>query len=88
MAFFHGLTASSDTDSQFKCTRLSVEEPVGRVTRRFAVATGCWIRLWWYFRAGADARVATRGQAGGGRHERARRRTRVSGDGGGYQALR
>jgi len=48
------------------------------------------VRLSWRFRAGADAKVAARGQAGGGRHEPARRRTRVSsdGDGGGYQAMR
>ena len=69
---------------------MSVEAPTGRVKRRFAAATGCSARCWWHFRAGAGARVTTRGQAGGGRHEPARRRTRVSsdGDGGGYQAMR
>ena len=32
------------TDSHFNRARLSVEEPVGRVNRRFAVATGCSAR--------------------------------------------
>ena len=41
------------TDSHFKRTRLSVEEPVVRVKRRFAVATGCSARLSWHFPAGA-----------------------------------
>jgi len=35
-------------------------------------------RLLRHFRMGTDARVAARGQAGGGRHAPARRRTRVS----------
>jgi len=63
---------------------------VARVKRRFPVATSGSVRLSWRFRAGADAKVAARGQAGGGRHEPARRRRRVSsdGDGGGYQAMR
>jgi hypothetical protein len=59
------------TDSHFKRTRLGAEEPVGRVTRRFAVATGCSACLSWHFRAGAGAKVAACGQAGGGQ-ERAR----------------
>jgi len=67
-----------------------VEKSVGRVKRRFAAATGCSARLWWHFPAGADARLAACGQAGGGKHEPARRRARVSsdGDGGGYQLRR
>ena len=68
--------------------RLSVEEPVGRVKRRLAAATGCSARLSGHFRAGANAEMAVRGQAGGGRHEPARRRTRVSGGGSGYQLRR
>jgi len=67
---------------------LSVAGSVARVKRRFSAVTGCSARLSWHFRAGADARVAARGQTGGGRHESARRRTRLSGDGGGYQAMR
>ena len=71
-----------------KRARLSVEEPVGRVKRRIAAATGRSARFSGHFRAGADARVAARGQAGGGRHEPARRRTRVSGGGSGYPLRR
>jgi len=74
------------TDSHFKRTRLSVEEPVGRVKRRFAAAAGGSARFSGHFRAGADASVAARGQAGGGRHEPARRRPQTS-DVGGYQAM-
>jgi len=59
-------TWKENTDSHFKHTRLSVEEPVGRVERRFAVATGCSARLSWHFRADAGAKVAACGQAGGG----------------------
>jgi hypothetical protein len=40
-----------------------VEEPVGRVKRRFAAASGCSARLLRHCRAGADASVAARGQA-------------------------
>jgi len=80
------------THSHFKRASLSVGEPIGRVNRPFAAATGCSTRLLRHFRAGADASVAARRQAGGGRHEPARRRTRVSsdgdGDGGGYQLRR
>ena len=65
-----------------------MEKSVGRVKRRFAAATGCSARLWWHFPAGADAGVAARGQAGGGEHEPARRRTGMSSDGGGYQLRR
>ena len=43
-----------------------MEAPTGRVKRRLAAATGCSARWWWHFRAGADARVTTCGQAGGG----------------------
>ena len=64
------------TDSHFKRTRLSAEEPVGRVKRRFAVATGCSAYLSWHFRAGAGAKVAACGQAGGGQ-ERARPASRT-----------
>ena len=77
----------AETDSHFKRTRLSVEEPTGWVKRRFAAAAGCSARWWWHLRAGADAEMAARGQAGGGRHEPARRRPQTS-DGGGYQAMR
>jgi len=38
------IDAGDGTESHFKRTRLSVEEPVGRVKRRFAVATGCSAR--------------------------------------------
>jgi hypothetical protein len=65
------------TDSHFKRKWLSVEEPIGRVNRPFSVATGCSARLLRRFRAGTDAKVAARGQTGGGRHEPARRRQRV-----------
>ena len=78
----------TDTDSHFKRARLSVEEPVGRVKRRLAAAAGCSARLSGHFRAGANAEMAVRGPAGGGRHEPARRRTQTSGGGGGYQLLR
>ena len=67
---------------------LSVEEPVGRVKRRCAMATGCSARLSWHFRAGAGAKVAACGQAGGGRHEPARRRALRSVDDSGYQVMR
>jgi len=65
-----------------------VEEPAGRIKRRFATATGCSARLSWRFRAGANAEMAARGQADGREHEPARRRTRVSGGGSGYQLRR
>ena len=67
-----------------------VEKPVGRVKRGFAVATGCSASLWSHFRAGANAKVSAREEAGGGRHEPARRRTRLStgGDGVGYRLRR
>ena len=84
----HTIPRLPTTDSHFKRTRLSVEEPVGRGKRRFAAATGCSARLWWHLRAGANAEMAARGQAGGGRHEPARRRTRVSGGGCDYQRRR
>ena len=74
---------TSITDSHFHRASLSVGEPIGRVTRPFSVATGCSARLLRHFRAGTDARVAARGQAGGREHEPARRRTRVCSDGGG-----
>jgi len=61
---------------------------MGRVKHRFSVATGRSARISGHFRAGAGARVAACGQAGGGRHESARRRTRVSGGGSGYQLRR
>jgi len=76
-------TWKETTDSHFKRTRLSVEEPVGRVKRRFAVATGCSARLSWHFRAGAGAKVAACGQAGGGRREPARRGAPTTGGRGG-----
>ncbi len=67
----------SPTDSHFKHASLSVGKSVARVKRPFSVATGCWARLSWHLRAGTDARVAARGQAGagtsrpGGAHRRA-----------------
>jgi hypothetical protein len=67
-------------DSRFNRTSLSVEGSVAGVKRPFAVATGCSARLSWRLRAGADAKVATRGQAGGGRHEHARQRAQASVD--------
>jgi len=48
------------TDSHFKRTRLSVEEPVGRVKRRFAAAAGCSARFSGHFRAGAGGRGQAR----------------------------
>jgi len=56
-----------------------VGEPVARVKHRFSVATGCSARLSWRFRAGAGARVAARGQAGG--RERLLRPCRCEGGG-------
>ena len=50
-------------DSHFDRASLIVVGSVGRVKRRFAVATGCSARLLRHFRAGADAKVAARGQA-------------------------
>ena len=75
-------------DSHFKRTRLIVEEQIGRVKRPFAVAMGCSARFSGHCWAGANAEVAARGRADGGRHEPARRRPRVSGGGSGYQLRR
>lgn len=58
---------------------------VVRVKRGFSAAMGCSARLSSYFCAGADAKVAARGQAGGRGHEPARRRTEMSGGGSGYR---
>ena len=49
---------------------------------------GCSARLSLYFGAGAEAKAAARGQAGGRRHEPARRRAETSGDGRGYPVRR
>jgi hypothetical protein len=74
-------------DRRFNRASLSVGGPVARVNRRFSAAPGCSARWWWHFRAGTEAKVVARGQAGGGRYEPARRRTQTSG-GGGYQLRR
>jgi len=58
------------------------------VKRRVSAATGCSAALSSHWRASADAGVAARGQAGGGMHERARRRAETSGGGCGYQVRR
>ncbi len=50
---------------------------MGRVEHRLAVATGCAARWWWHIRAGADARVAVRGAAGGREPGWCRRLTEV-----------
>ena len=65
-----------------------MEEPTGRVKHTFSVATGCSARLLWHFRAGTDARVAARGQAGDRPYEPARRRAGAAVDGRGYQVRR
>src|ERR1700693_4484769 len=84
----HGEYSLRNEDRHFNRASLSVGEPVARVKRRFSVAWGCSARLSWHFRAGAGAKVAARGEGGGGSHEPARRHARASGDGGGYQSMR
>jgi hypothetical protein len=73
-------------DRQFNDASLILVGSVVRVKRRFAAAMCCSARLSCWFRAGTNARAGARGQAGGGRHEPARRRARLrsDGDGGGY----
>ena len=73
---------------RFNHASLIVVGSVVRVKRRFLAAPGYSAPLSSHFRAGADAGVAARGQAGGYRHEPARHRARASGDCGGYQAMR
>jgi hypothetical protein len=75
------------TDSHFNGARLIVVGSMVRGKHGFSAAMGCSARLSPCFGAGADAKVAVRGQAGGRRREPARRRARASGDGG-YQAMR
>jgi hypothetical protein len=75
------------TDSHFNRARLIVVGSVVWVKRRSSAAKGCSARWWSYFLAGADTRVAARGQAGGRRLEQARRRAQASVDGR-YQAMR
>jgi hypothetical protein len=74
-------------DSFFKGASLIVVGSVVRVERGFSAAIGCSARLSAEVCAGADAKVAARGQAGGGRQAPARHRPGASGDddGGGYQ---
>jgi len=77
-------------DRQFNRASLILVGSMVRVKLGFSAAKGCTARLSSDLYAGADAGVAARGQAGGSRHEPARRRTRVSSDddGGGYQLRR
>lgn len=85
--------SSSSTDSHFMRTGLSVEEPVGRVKRRFAVATGCCVRRCGgtfapaptpgWPRAGRLAGTGSRGQA-----RACPAAQTVSSDGDGYQLRR
>ena len=80
----HGVTLSTC----FNHARLIVMGSVVRVKRRVSAAMGCSAPLSSHFRAGAGARVAACGQAGGRRHESARRRARTAVDGRGYQMRR
>jgi len=47
-------------DSHFNHASLGVRESVGRVNRRFSVATDCSARMSWLSRAGADAKMYRR----------------------------
>jgi len=53
------------TDRQFNRAIVVVVGSVVRVRRGFSVVMGWFARLTRDFRAGADAKVAARGQAGG-----------------------
>ena len=67
---------------------LSIQGSVAWVNRRLLTATGCSAHPLPDFRAGTDDKLAASGQAGEGRHEPTRRRTRTSGGGSGYQLRR
>jgi hypothetical protein len=71
-------------DSHFNGARLTVVGSMVQVKHGFSAAMGCLARWWWRFRGGADAKVAARGQAGGGRHEPARHHVGVGVNGRGY----
>ena len=62
--------------------RALAEDPGNAELRREVARTS------WHFRAGVDAKVAARRQAGEGRHAPVRRRTQTSGSGSGYQVSR
>jgi hypothetical protein len=74
-------------DSRYKRTSLSEEAPVARAKPGLAAGMGCGARLQRAFRAGADAEVGARRQAGSRRRELGPHRAQASVEGGGGTSL-